>query len=316
MSDSNDNDIRQLLETAGPRASPPPEMRERVHAEALKTWQALEPRRSRLKPTLAVAASLLAAVFAAVAWWSLPTVEPVGTVTHYDGLFRIDQEHGKRSSLLPGSRVTTERDSHVTIRLAGNVEILADEETTMTMLSANEVALAEGRVYVDASRGSAVRVLTNQATVTDIGTLFQVALVRDELTVAVREGEVEIGLPDPLRATAADGFGELVRISNARTLERRSVAMDDAIWAWVQESRPPHQLAGSTVYDYLRWVAADSGLELRFASQVVGQQVRQDTFPFRRPTFSSDIGLAEALETTRYRRVASARHVLMIDFSN
>ena len=86
----------------------------------------------------------------------------------------------------------------------------------------------------------------------------------DQLGVSVREGEVTI---EGDRIDVGVGAGEGIWYSADGRFERRRVAAYDEEWRWSADIAPLEDFAGHTTGDVLDWVARETGLGVRYASE-------------------------------------------------
>lgn len=127
-------------------------------------------------------------------------VAVLGLVTYQEGsIFRIDGESDERNPArlkafaMPGDRFETNAESQMMITLIGPTEVRLAQDTRILVSDDRRISVEKGRVFLDVAKGNRVfRVLTPNGTVTVFGTSFEVDVLRDELTVSVAEGEVQV----------------------------------------------------------------------------------------------------------------------------
>jgi len=313
----DEQDIERLLAAAGRRQSPPDDMRARVYASTLQAWEAL-PERSEQATTkrawtplryLAMAASALVAVALGVVMLSGREVASgdAAQVVFARGTFLVGEIVGLTGIKLGGSdSLRTGPDSIVTFRTARDALVTLDRDTEIMLAGIDELALRRGRIYVDAhGKQSTLTVVTKHSKITDVGTQFEVQVSADgeELLLALREGQVDVRGPNHAFSAAAHaGRGDVIRMRGERIAEQQSVATTDARWNWRREGREAYALAGSTVYEYLNWMARDSGHQLHFASKAVEQMSKIGILQGKGSLRSSDdTNIEDALTATRFR---------------
>lgn len=317
MSDikQDEQDIERLLNAAGQRQNPPSEVRARVYACALETWQALPqepqhlaPRKRRLGGQyLALAASAFIAV---AALWFAQGPNPVSTVADVvfaQGSYQVDgvPAVAQTSSILPNAHIQTSAKSLVSVQMASGAIVTLDQNTDVSVEQPDMLYLRHGRLYVDAGGAAQQLVVqTPHSKIVDVGTQFEVVVDAqvDELMVAVREGQVDVsGSGHEFSALAEHGMGEVVRMRGTVLLMRSSVETTHERWDWRRAGREPYALANSTVYDYLRWMARDTGHELEFSSRAVASMSKIEILLGKGSKRSSDdTKIADALATTRF----------------
>jgi ferric-dicitrate binding protein FerR (iron transport regulator) len=299
-------DIERLLALAGPRLQPPEDMERRVRAATLAAFDALPPvvappRRSSIRARAwALAAGLLLVVGAGVLVMrlSLPA-EPVAQIAYATGAYTVRGSGGDAERLLGGAIVQTSTGGRLELALDGRRSIRVDHGTSLTLHDANEIWLHQGRIYVDVLGGRPVTVVTPYASVTDVGTQFEVAVAGESLSIATREGRVDVQLgTDVLQASALHGRGELLTIHGLEVRSRTVLATTDPRWQWTQESRPRFGIGGRPVSAYLDWAARESGRVLRYSTPLAEQQAGLTPLGGRGAVQADEGSVARVLSTT------------------
>ncbi len=316
----NDQDIEQLLTAAGQRRPPPEDMRARVYAHTLAAWEALPARPSRPSqkvPWLALAATVLIAVTAASFWFRAPlNVTPeLAEVTFVRGTLHADNgEVASRGRLLEaGSVLMTPADGMASIRFRTGARVVLDVSSRV-VIGSNAVELEAGRVYVDADGAARLTVVTPEFEVRDIGTQFEVGVgPAGSAWVALREGRVDVQSADHrVSMMARDGVGELARFEGTALARREALTSTDVRWQWQREGRAPLQLDGTSVYEYLHWMARDTGHQLQFASRAVEQRARLEYL--QGAGTSDETTMEDALRTARFKLTAAGTRGWLVDF--
>ena len=321
-----DGDIRRLLEMAGPRPEPPSAMRDRVHAAVLAEWEA-QPVRVPAKRASTLWRPLWRPAFAAAVLVAAVGIllsgtpgEPVGHIAFASGGYSVRGDDGAAGNVRAGSMVRTTGEGRVMVRLTTTTSVRLDRNTGATFHAANEIWLHGGRLYVDADNArDSIRIVTpDGASIVDIGTQFEVTVARDRLEVAVREGAVEVSLPEAtISARADDGIGELLVFDEQSGVERVELATTDARWQWLR-SATPEFVPGrhTTQYDFLVWAAREAGLELVFESErALAHARRESVSPTRYEAGDLHRVIVDFLEATHLQAKPSARtHELVIGF--
>lgn len=319
----HDDDVRKLMELAGPRAQPPEAVRERVHEAVLEAWeqapiQAPEPKHRR--NWLALAASVvLASTIGYLVLVELPVEAPgiSGRVVFAIG------EHSVRGSdaiaaphLQEGAMLRTSDKGRLFIQLDEHTTLRLDYNTSITLKTSSEIWLHSGRLYADSQGGSQIRIETPFASVTDVGTQFEVAVNGDVLEVAVREGGVTVELLDnkTLTAIAQSGVGERLTILGSNDVQRDPLATTDPSWSWTHSAREAYNLDASNLYDFLTWVTRESGLVLRFENDAVRMASVRSTTCCGEVLTPSNAIIKDVLETSDYHALESQAHELIIGF--
>jgi len=336
-----ENELRRLLEEAGPRPEVPSEHLAAIKSAFRAEWARQvhspqrEPRRReprphqpwlrglrglspRLSPALlALAATVLVAALLTalgLGWWWLGSAagpESVARVERVEGAVSVygpgggtPLELARREGAIPtGAEVRTGTDDDVpgraALRLASGSSVRFDTGSRARLLSATAIELDRGAVYLDtggprggdAVDGSGVEIRTPLGVVRDLGTQFEVRLLPTveggeekgektgeetlaALRVRVREGRVDLrwdGSTD-----AADAGVELLLHADGR-LDRSRIASHGPGWDWVLQVAPGFDIEGRTVDQFLRWVARETGWEIRYADPSLARSARAIT---------------------------------------
>lgn len=290
----SERETARLLELAGPREPLPEDDLEALRRHARSAWrEGLSERDRPARRTGAwlgpLAAVLLLGLGVAAWWWLLRPgpVPPAGEVARVEwvageaggvaGLPRTGTGVAAGATLFTASAGAP--GDRLALRMEGGVEIRLDHSTAVVLDAPAAVELQRGAVYVDTGQGAAgtrhIEIRTPLGTAQDAGTRFAVRYVpRDEphLRVRVRDGEVVVE-SGGRRATTTAGHQLVVRADGS--LERRAAPAFGEGWEWVLEAAPSFE--GRSVGDLLRWVARETGWELRFADPALASRVETAT---------------------------------------
>jgi len=321
--DDTDRDIRTLMALASRRAEPPTAVEARARAAFLTAFDELPasaPRRWR--PVMAAAAGLaIVLIGALLARWPIATPDPRAELAYGTGSFQVapaatEPEAGGVRRIRYGSVLDTASDGRLLVTIDALLSIRLDGDTRVRLVSPAEVELLEGRLYVDSERAAPLVVRTAAGTVTDVGTRFEVIVRPDGLTVALREGRVEVAAGAMRLESRADGVnGELLAFSDGMLTERRGVPTTDPRWRWIAQAQPGFALDGASVDAYLAWAAREGGYTLRYASPAVRQQAEMPRALVGSARAQADLeSIRLLLETTRFELVEPARDELVVRF--
>ena len=327
-----DGDIEHILRAAGSRKRAPDDMRQRVYATVQATWQDLpeaSPASDLAAPSArgwsryAVAAGVVfAAGLAVYALLSAPAQRVDDTAAGRiafapTGLEVNGQDAGIETPVRVGDRLRTGIAARAEVVLAGGARLSLAPTTRVQVDAADTVHLLQGKAYLDVYEvPGGVRVVTPHTRIVDIGTQFLVEVVGDATRVAVREGRVEVTAGDVQHlAIAASGSGDLLAFEETQLVEKHAVSAQDALWAWTIAARAPLTLEGATVFDYVSWMARDTGREVSYASRAVELLARGEQLRVGDATIDSDeLSLVETLETTRFVIVDPLAPVWVVGF--
>lgn len=282
---SRDRDfVGRLVRLAEAGTEVPRDGADRVRATVRPLWQRevrARSRRRRLWVDLAAAAAaiLVAAVAAVVLMprLSRTAVAPVATVELVHGGVEITPPAGRtrtvadgadRVDVMAGSLLRTPAEGRTALRLAGGPSVRLDRSTSIRLVSAVEVRLDDGGVYVDSegAGGAGVRVGTPVGVVREIGTRFEVRREGGSVVVRVRTGAVELS-GDGRAVEVAEGTG--LAVARDGEAEWSRIAAHAPEWLWAQEVAPRFEIEGRTVDSFLDWVSAETGLEIRYREPAI-----------------------------------------------
>ena len=277
------DDVGKLIRLTGGREPIVEAQFDAAHERVSAHWQTViadrrQQQRSWRLRLVAIAAGIVASVSIAL---SLVTSVPapataVASVDHVVGEAFVD---GK--ALQPGdtiahaSIIETGPSARIAIELANGQSLRLDMATRIGLRDQNRIELERGAVYVaSAAIGSPspVYVETPFGVASDVGTRFQVRIDDQQLTVGVRDGIVEVSHADSNPVSIVGGRQYLLSAGG----EAREQLLDEnaPYWDWADSVRPPFDIDGATLEDYLAWYAREQGLTLRFAAGRSEQSAR------------------------------------------
>ncbi|MEZ5317561.1 MAG: FecR family protein [Vicinamibacterales bacterium] len=246
--------VEALLRDAGGRTAVDPDRQARVREAARQAWR--DGLRARRRRRWLGAAALAAAVLVAAVVWTRRPATPAGA----DADDRV---------------VRTAADERAVRPLGdGRGEWRLDERTTMRVDGPRAVALVRGAIYFD-DQGDAgappVTVTTPIATITDLGTRFEVRIDDERVTIAVREGRVHVTGPALDRMVAA---GARVVVAAGGAVTESALAPDDPSWSWTRQAAGPPPVDGLPLGRFLDWACREGGWTLEFSRDVSPERVR------------------------------------------
>jgi ferric-dicitrate binding protein FerR (iron transport regulator) len=260
---SDEGRMALLLRLSGPRPPVPAERAARVKAAFHAAWRReLRTRRRRRRLVWALAAALALALGLVARERLAPRprpqgAAPVAVVEHASG------EPGAPVArvLTAGARLVTGPHERLALRLVGGAALRVDHDTRLYLVSASEVGLERGALYLDSGAAAAsLTVRTPLGAVRDVGTRFEARLLGATLRVRVREGSVSFG-PDGRIAHA----GQELRVSPAEPPSVEPARGYGPDWDWVASAAPMPAVDGRPLCSYLDWIAKEKGWTLRFA---------------------------------------------------
>jgi ferric-dicitrate binding protein FerR (iron transport regulator) len=292
--------VAQLLRLAGPREAAPPERAMRVRAAVHEEWRRNTRARSRTITVgwslgaLATAALVLLGVRLAVrdsAPGGGPSPVVVATVEATSG--PLARRIG--DVIRAGGRLDTGIGERAALRLATGAVVRVDSGTRVELTSTTALVLEEGAVYVDAGgAGDPIAVRTRLGVVRDVGTRFEVRVSGSALRVRVRDGLVRLtrdGVSHDARA------GDELTLDTAGRLVRGAVPLFGAEWAWAAALAVPFELEGRSLREFLDWITAEQGWQLRFVDAAVEAKAATATLHGDIRGFTPEEALAAVLPT-------------------
>ncbi|NIB40746.1 hypothetical protein HBA55_14185 [Pseudomaricurvus alkylphenolicus] len=339
-SHGDDRDVRQLLNLAGPRPKPPQAVRERTYQAALKAWEALPQVGEAQDPSPNISSAAPEAKVATMAIWRQPWLAAaavvligffglliayapkdaprtaIGHLVFASGSYRVETSQGDNQPIIVGSRLQTEDDGYLMFGLGSTTRIRLDHDTSVVVDSQRQLRLDQGRIYVDSpGESESLEVITALGAITDVGTQFSVAIAADTLTVAVREGLVQVALPkDDLLMEAAEGQGGLISVRGSQVVDQSPLPSTDQSWQWIQLATKEFDLSSSNLHDFLVWASREAGLELHFTNDAVRMAASHTRLHGDIRGLSAMDAVSVVLATTDFVRLDSRPHELLVDF--
>jgi hypothetical protein len=280
--------IARLLKLAGSRPQPDPRrtaiFEQSLHREWRRGVQHRARRRRFAWAAASVAGAAAAMLFAWLPSWRSPeqpaTTLVVGRVARVEGIVHTTPTRGISA---PSRRITEgdeiQADTLIETTDAGRAALMLDEsislrvdvDSRLVVIGDRVMRLERGAVYVDSSTESHKPVLiqTQTGDVRDIGTQFDVRQQGSSLRVRVREGEV---LVDRSGSAITARVGEALQFDAQGRHVRSAIPTFGPEWAWTSAIAPQFQLEGSTVQQFLEWVAREQGWRWRFVNADTARQ--------------------------------------------
>jgi ferric-dicitrate binding protein FerR (iron transport regulator) len=254
MTDENDSTLSALLKLAGPSEEISADVEQRVYGKVRDEWDQSSDRSGALR--WAIPFALAASVLIAISLNSSNTDTPIHSVGTYT-------QSG--ASIYVGDVIDTSIDGGQTIALNGDISLRVDQNTRLEVGAAGEFTLMAGRIYVDTGdriySDRHIIVHTASGTATDIGTQFAVAYMNASMSVAVREGRVD--LTDGRQSSSATR-GEKMTLRSGGSIEIDPMQVIGPEWAWAVALAPQFELESHTLLEFLKWASRETGLELVF----------------------------------------------------
>lgn len=296
---ADEQELAAIIRGAGARTRPPEAAREAVYAAVHTEWRAVVASRTRARwRTLGWSLAATLAVATVGAWLAVPLVRPAaatvaevvrssGPVTVGPvniGPVNIGDNPGKSSlasaqagtAIVAGTMVGTGQGGRAALRI-GAASVRIDEDSLVAFVSADQLVLRRGAVYVDTGGAGAgsLRVGTPLGTVEHLGTQYETRLVGESLRVSVREGRVAVDRPDRPDHNSArlEGVaGERLTVESDGAVQRQIIGRSGEQWAWTSEIAPAFAIDERPLPEFLHWVSRETGLQVAYASPAVERQ--------------------------------------------
>ncbi|MFT4713041.1 MAG: hypothetical protein ACI8W1_001522 [Candidatus Azotimanducaceae bacterium] len=330
----NEDEIAELLIKTGIRAQPPEALADEVFLNVKGVWQAeVTLRKQSLRQrSYAIAAGFMLMIGAGFMLISSPTdqisgVDQFATVTQavnileqrsagqawqaYSTASATDSATGS-TTLNPLQELRTGSDSYAFVTLDTGFEIRLDANTQVILKSREELDVISGAVYVDSNQlkgGNHLWVNTPFGKTRDIGTQYEVRLLKDSWLVQVREGRVDIAAEGKKWAAQA---GERLQIFDNNTVSKTQLKSYDDSWHWTQNVGKGFDLDGQTLDSYLHWLERETGNLTSYQSDEIQADAKVTILHGTIEGLAPFESLSAVLATTNFRLVNSEPGAIVV----
>jgi len=285
-----DEAVEALLEKAVPRPSPPENdevaVRNAVHAE----WQAVtgKIKTRRYMKHFAIAATVLIGIavsFNALQVANAPSVQVATISKSHGSIYLLGEQSEQRvvadlATISAGQVILTGKDAGIGIDWGSGGSLRVDKNTRIEFTSPDTVFLHSGRIYFDsqpavqtaAITGSGFVIETEHGSVQHLGTRYMTAVETRDLTVSVREGQVEIDGVYVNKAVAV--AGQQLNISGGARPTVTDINIYGEAWGWIEATSPVINADGRTVEEFLAAIGRETGLEVNYVSPAAHEMAR------------------------------------------
>ena len=290
MSNKSDNAIleseasfEQLLGHVAARPMPSTEDVEMARNAVKAEWLAVTRKRKRRRQfvSLAAAASMLLTLALVIRFALTPPVIAVqvaaieksyGSITIYVMGEEL-QEAADLLSISAGQTIITGKESGLALAWGGGGSLRIDANSRVVFLSDSAIELVSGAMYFDSmNRNVELHVRTKYGVIRHLGTQYMGRIDAESLAVSVREGRVSV---DGLYFVGvAERRQRLTFIGSAGPNVLNISPHGDA-WRWVELTAPQADFDGKTIFEFLQWVARETGLTITFDPPNVEQTARE-----------------------------------------
>ncbi|MEX2123011.1 MAG: FecR family protein [Woeseia sp.] len=312
----SDDAIARLMNLAGPREAVPADVERRVHDRVKDEWlrSVSRGRRLRWAVPLTLAASLLVAI---ALNYRTPDVSPevvpraIATIARINGSADLSGKHlSVGESVFAGDTITTAVGQGVSLTMNRNLSLRIAAGTTVTIQTLDDVILASGRLYVDSGEAASpdrnITIRTEAGFATDIGTQFGVSYLRDAMSVAVREGIVDVTAQSE-SYTAGSGDRLVLKPDSGVVFDR--IPVHDDSWNWAVDLAPAFDIDNRSLLDFLNWAARETGKGLEFADNDVRMAAMRTMLRGSVTDFTPVEALESVLATTGFEYQMDDRRI-------
>jgi len=272
-----DDTLAAVLKLAGPIPDIDRAIENRVYTNVRQEWSRARPqsRATRWAVSLAMAASVLLAIGLIDSTSNTPPPSVVGTVS----VVRGGADNAGRAvgdAIYANDVLDTSNRGGMSLALAKDISLRIDADTLLRVDTASEFTLLTGRVYIDTGdriyQDRHVTIHTATGTATDVGTQFSVRFEDADMSIAVREGLVNI--KEGSRTHSARR-GELVTVRPGTGAQFESIEVYGPEWGWVTALAPEFDIEDSSLLEFLLWVERETGMELEIESEAIRVETRR-----------------------------------------
>jgi len=301
--DNSDDTVSTLMNLAGPRSAIPVDIEKRVYGTVHQHWRsATKTRRIR---QWAVPASLAATILLVFAFGiRTPDIAPqtIGTIAFVVGEpGSTNQEFNIGDAVFAGNNIETGSDAGVSITLADAISVRIAGGSSVRLDKADEITLLQGRIYADSGeriyRDRHLTINTPNGSATDIGTQFSVTSEGDRMSVAVREGRVDVSHEQSVITAEA---GNKVVLQTGTDVVIDQVAPYDPSWNWASSLAPDFDIRNRSLLDFLKWAARETGKTLQFTNDDVRMAAMRTQVVGSISNFTPNEAVEAVLSTTQF----------------
>ena len=288
----SDRHFEQLMRGVGKRPEIPTGVQDNAEQHFRKELASVNASRVRRKrlAQYALAATVIISSVILLNLFREPTQAPIviGVISESVGN-GYWQNNGTERSLAVGNQLSvgdvfSTSDGYARLSLYNNtIDFRVGQNSKFSFASADSIHLQRGSIYIDATENTTARFLVNTryGTVEHIGTQYMVTSNQNEVTIAVREGEIRYqGGSGVITSHATENKAELISITRTGLHSRRAIPTSGEQWYWVNNVSPEFSTAGKSFMVILNWTARETGRKITFTSDEIRLQAEMETKPF------------------------------------
>jgi ferric-dicitrate binding protein FerR (iron transport regulator) len=240
----------------------------RIYAAVEAEWRSMVRSRAARRTWGAVAAGLAVLVLLAVIGRSMPEAPVIASVGRVEGgtlqarsLFSWHRSLGVGAVLHRGDTVIARGSALLDLHGGGSVRVASGTE--LEVVTADQITLREGEIYVDIPPNLTGRatfaVRTPVGLIEHLGTQFDVAWVDRSIRVRVREGRVRVLRGSETQTAAA---GTELWVPKEGAVRYQEIPAQGPEWAWTAAVTPEYDIEDQKLVDFLHWTARETGRQL------------------------------------------------------
>jgi hypothetical protein len=263
----DDDTVAKLMNLAGPRADIPADIEARVYKKVSQDWRSATKKKTAVR--WAVPAAIAATVLIVMAFNFRATESPllpVGFVAQVGG----NQAAVVGDTVYAGESLETVANHGLSISLNGDISLRLASDTLLRIDSAEEITLLHGQLYADSGehiyRDRHITVHTAGGSATDIGTQFSVSYDGEGMSIAVREGRVDVARDQSVITADA---GDKLLLQPDREAVFDQISAYDSAWDWATSLAPGFDIKDRSLLDFLKWASRETGKTLIFSNDEV-----------------------------------------------
>lgn len=286
MTDTDDQNLEQLVRDAGPRRPMPEDMRHRLETSFRGELDIIHRRKTGRTAQFAagIAACLVVTLFFTLRDSAIEQID-IASISQVRGEVLL-QRGDYNGPLVEGGhirtadRIRTGVGSLAVKSLNGGLDIRLDQHTELLALPNDTIRLVTGSVYVDAGPDSKpMTILVNDYQVSHIGTQYLVSTRDHAVSIAVREGSVQINSKNQIVSDLE--HGTVITLAADATYEVVSITPFDNRWQWTHQLAPNIETDGMPLVDFLAWYERQSGNVVVYESSELAQTISDPKDPVK-----------------------------------
>jgi len=311
--------LDSLFQHASTRARAPAEVEADIRAATFAEWKKTtgQRKKKRYMVTFGLAASLVVSVILVgiLKEHTPPVINPeqLATVEIQSGDIFVRNTQGDNSSarrlashtLYSGQVINTNANTRIALKWKTGESIRLNEHSEIALISASEIELLAGRIYVDTDHaekaGAPFAIRTFAGLIQHLGTQYLAGISDKTITLAVREGQVSLNTEN---SDLTVNRGELASIGPAGKTEVTRIETFGARWEWTTMVTPELKLDGLSVFDFVHWAGRETGREVQFSDTAI-QDLSMQTRLRGSVNLAPDRALELILETSDLEALTS-----------